>query len=100
MFLLVVLVYSEIIDLPWGVYGTFVLEEKHGFNKQVGGTGYCGAWWWGWYCGTRWVGLQTMVLGGWGWILWCYVGGAGFCGARWVGLQTMVLGGWGWILWC
>ena len=27
--------YSTIIGLPWKVYLTFVLEEQHGFNKQV-----------------------------------------------------------------
>ena len=23
------------MELPWTVYGTFVLEQKHGFNNQV-----------------------------------------------------------------
>ena len=27
--------YSTITGLPWSIYYTFVLEEKHGFNKQV-----------------------------------------------------------------
>lgn len=27
--------YSTIIGLPWRIYLTFVLEERHGFNKQV-----------------------------------------------------------------
>jgi STE24 endopeptidase len=29
------MIYSKISDLPWSIYFTFVLEEKHGFNKQV-----------------------------------------------------------------
>ena len=37
VFLLMALTYSSIIELPWGVYMTFVLEERHGFNKQVSG---------------------------------------------------------------
>jgi len=28
-------VISHIINLPLVIYETFVLEEKHGFNKQV-----------------------------------------------------------------
>lgn len=35
VFLLVFLVYGKATDLPWRAYHTFVLEEKHGFNKQV-----------------------------------------------------------------
>lgn len=27
---------STIADLPWDIYSTFVIEEKHGFNKQSG----------------------------------------------------------------
>jgi len=38
VFLLLVLTYSTITEIPWSVYSTFVLEEKHGFNKQVGWT--------------------------------------------------------------
>ena len=38
VFLLLVLTYSTITEIPWSVYSTFVLEEKHGFNKQVGRT--------------------------------------------------------------
>ncbi|XP_064405117.1 CAAX prenyl protease 1 homolog [Halichondria panicea] len=34
-FLLVVQVYSTISDIPWSLYSIFVLEEKHGFNKQT-----------------------------------------------------------------
>lgn len=26
---------STIIDMPFKIYNVFVLEEKHGFNKQV-----------------------------------------------------------------
>ena len=33
--MLVGAVISTIIDLPWSLYSTFVLEEKHGFNKQT-----------------------------------------------------------------
>lgn len=25
----------RIVDLPWEVYSTFVVEERHGFNKQT-----------------------------------------------------------------
>lgn len=28
-------IFSQIINLPIAIYDTFVLEEKHGFNKQV-----------------------------------------------------------------
>lgn len=27
--------FSTVVDLPFGLYKTFVLEEKHGFNKQT-----------------------------------------------------------------
>ena len=26
---------GDIMALPWEVYQTFVIEERHGFNKQV-----------------------------------------------------------------
>ncbi|CAI4228493.1 unnamed protein product [Auanema sp. JU1783] len=26
---------STVVDLPWSLYDTFVIEEKHGFNKQT-----------------------------------------------------------------
>ncbi|GBO39898.1 CAAX prenyl protease 1, partial [Araneus ventricosus] len=26
---------TTIIDLPWSLYSTFVIEERHGFNKQT-----------------------------------------------------------------
>ena len=29
------LLYSTLTNLPWGIYSTFVLEARHGFNKQV-----------------------------------------------------------------
>lgn len=35
MFMLINGVFSTIMDLPWSLYGTFVVEEKHGFNKQT-----------------------------------------------------------------
>lgn len=28
---------STLINLPWSVYFTFKVEQKHGFNKQVCG---------------------------------------------------------------
>ena len=28
---------STLVNLPWSVYFTFWVEQKHGFNKQVGG---------------------------------------------------------------
>jgi STE24 endopeptidase len=34
-FLLVFSLISSITGLPWSLYKTFVLEEKHGFNKQT-----------------------------------------------------------------
>lgn len=35
IFLLLITVIGTIKDLPWKIYGTFVLEAKHGFNKQT-----------------------------------------------------------------
>jgi STE24 endopeptidase len=29
------MVLEAIAGLPWGLYDTFVIEERHGFNKQV-----------------------------------------------------------------
>ena len=26
---------STVLDLPFSIYNNFVIEEKHGFNKQV-----------------------------------------------------------------
>nr|XP_058962488.1 CAAX prenyl protease 1 homolog [Pocillopora verrucosa] len=34
-FLLIGMLFSTITDLPWSLYSTFVIEEKHGFNKQT-----------------------------------------------------------------
>lgn len=28
-------IYQVLVNLPWNLYYTFVLEEKHGFNKQT-----------------------------------------------------------------
>lgn len=36
-FTLILSVFSTIIDLPFSVYYTFWLEERHGFNKQTPG---------------------------------------------------------------
>lgn len=36
-FTLILSVFSTIIDLPFTVYYTFWLEERHGFNKQTPG---------------------------------------------------------------
>lgn len=35
LFVFYFIIYSTITGLPWTIYFTFVLEEKHGFNKQV-----------------------------------------------------------------
>jgi STE24 endopeptidase len=29
------MIYSQITNLPWSLYYTFVIEERHGFNKQT-----------------------------------------------------------------
>nr|XP_022289103.1 CAAX prenyl protease 1 homolog [Crassostrea virginica] len=34
-FILIFMLYSTVTSLPWSLYETFVLEEKHGFNKQT-----------------------------------------------------------------
>ena len=34
-FLLLVMIVGDIMGLPWELYQTFVIEERHGFNKQV-----------------------------------------------------------------
>ncbi|XP_074658411.1 CAAX prenyl protease 1 homolog [Tubulanus polymorphus] len=36
-FMVLTMIYSTIIGLPWGLYSTFVIEERHGFNKQTVG---------------------------------------------------------------
>ena len=35
VFLVFSTIYSTITSLPWSIYSTFVIEEKHGFNQQV-----------------------------------------------------------------
>ena len=35
LFVVYFIVYSTLTGLPWTIYFTFVLEEKHGFNKQT-----------------------------------------------------------------
>jgi STE24 endopeptidase len=35
VFISIVMIYSTISNIPWSYYYHFVLEEKHGFNKQV-----------------------------------------------------------------
>ncbi|KAL9969581.1 hypothetical protein ACROYT_G021811 [Oculina patagonica] len=34
-FLLLGMLFSTVTDLPWSLYSTFVIEERHGFNKQT-----------------------------------------------------------------
>jgi len=36
-FVILATLFSTITSLPWSLYSTFVLEEKHGFNKQTVG---------------------------------------------------------------
>lgn len=38
VFVLVLLGFSTITELPWSVWRTFVLEARHGFNKTTPGT--------------------------------------------------------------
>ena len=35
-FLLLVMLMGDIMALPWEIYSVFVIEQRHGFNKQVG----------------------------------------------------------------
>nr|XP_006113336.1 CAAX prenyl protease 1 homolog isoform X3 [Pelodiscus sinensis] len=35
MFLLLATLFSAVTGLPWSLYNTFVIEEKHGFNQQT-----------------------------------------------------------------
>lgn len=35
VFLLLATLFSAMTGLPWSLYNTFVIEEKHGFNQQV-----------------------------------------------------------------
>ncbi|XP_005100140.1 CAAX prenyl protease 1 homolog [Aplysia californica] len=34
-FIVLGIIYSTFSSLPWSLYSTFVIEEKHGFNKQT-----------------------------------------------------------------
>ncbi|XP_041463404.1 CAAX prenyl protease 1 homolog [Lytechinus variegatus] len=34
-FMLLASVFSTVVGLPWVLYSTFVIEERHGFNKQT-----------------------------------------------------------------
>jgi len=36
-FVLISNVFSTVVNMPFSVYSTFVLEERHGFNKQTAG---------------------------------------------------------------
>ncbi|CAD6197747.1 unnamed protein product [Caenorhabditis auriculariae] len=36
-FIIINSLIDTVIDLPWDMYGTFVIEERHGFNKQTVG---------------------------------------------------------------
>jgi hypothetical protein len=35
VFMICAVLFSTVTDMPWSLYSTFVIEEKHGFNKQV-----------------------------------------------------------------
>jgi len=35
LFMILGTIFSTITSLPWSLYSTFVIEERHGFNKQV-----------------------------------------------------------------
>jgi STE24 endopeptidase len=35
MFVFLLNVFNTVTNFPFSIYSTFVLEEKHGFNKQV-----------------------------------------------------------------
>ncbi|BFZ09759.1 hypothetical protein BsWGS_12798 [Bradybaena similaris] len=35
VFMVIGMLFSSIMSLPWSLYSTFVIEEKHGFNKQT-----------------------------------------------------------------
>ncbi|KAL3881578.1 hypothetical protein ACJMK2_028000 [Sinanodonta woodiana] len=37
VFLVLGSIFSTVMGLPWTVYSTFVVEQKHGFNKQTAG---------------------------------------------------------------
>eukprot|EP00245_Coleochaete_scutata_P015436 TRINITY_DN687_c0_g1_i1.p1 TRINITY_DN687_c0_g1~~TRINITY_DN687_c0_g1_i1.p1 ORF type:complete len:429 (+),score=85.40 TRINITY_DN687_c0_g1_i1:15-1301(+) len=35
VFAMITSLWNQVLDLPFAIYGTFVLEERHGFNKQT-----------------------------------------------------------------
>ena len=35
VFVTIIQFYQDLLELPWAIYSTFVLEQKHGFNNQV-----------------------------------------------------------------
>ena len=35
VFILICILYDFVSEKPWSIYSTFVIEERHGFNKQV-----------------------------------------------------------------
>lgn len=35
VFMLLAMLFSTVTSLPWSLYSTFVIEERHGFNKQT-----------------------------------------------------------------
>ncbi|CAL1531659.1 unnamed protein product [Lymnaea stagnalis] len=35
VFMLIAMLFSTVTSLPWSLYSTFVIEERHGFNKQT-----------------------------------------------------------------
>ncbi|XP_059140651.1 CAAX prenyl protease 1 homolog [Physella acuta] len=35
VFLVLAMIFSSVTSLPWSLYSTFVIEERHGFNKQT-----------------------------------------------------------------
>jgi STE24 endopeptidase len=41
IFVLILIVHDTVISLPFSFYSTFVIEEKHGFNKQVRNNSLC-----------------------------------------------------------
>jgi len=42
-----VTLWSQLIDLPFSLYSTFVIEARHGFNKQQFGF-FSEIWFWAW----------------------------------------------------
>ncbi|GFR42647.1 hypothetical protein Agub_g3584 [Astrephomene gubernaculifera] len=37
VFVLALCLGNMVLELPWGIYSTFVIEQRHGFNKQTPG---------------------------------------------------------------